>query len=364
MALTDLIPISDWNPILSEKPVIISGPCSAETEEQLLSTAREIKKTKRVKVIRAGIWKPRTSPNSFEGVGRIGLKWLQQVKKETGLLTTVEVTTPEDIEDCLEHEVDILWIGARSSSNPVYIRKLAEALKGVDIPVMVKNPVHPDIDLWLGTLERFYKVGIHKLAAVHRGFFPFEKTSLRNIPKWEIPLELKRRQPELPIICDPSHIAGRVDSIQDIAQKAMYLGMDGLMIESHIDPTNALSDAKQQVTPAQLDHLLKTLTYGQFVFESDQKHDRLDMFREQLDSLDQQMIELMAQRMKIVEQIGAYKKKNNLSVFQLRRWQKTINMNTKIGRKLGLSKDFLVKLISMIHMESILRQNEVMDREE
>ncbi|MBT3302390.1 MAG: bifunctional 3-deoxy-7-phosphoheptulonate synthase/chorismate mutase type II [Bacteroidetes bacterium] len=364
MAALNLQAISTWNPLLKDKPLIISGPCSAETEKQLLDTALALKKIDRVKVIRAGIWKPRTSPNSFEGVGNIGLQWLNTAKKETGLLTTVEVTTPEDIEACLQNEVDILWIGARSSSNPVYIRKLADALKGIDIPVLIKNPIHPDIDLWIGTLERFNKVGVSKLAVVHRGFFPFEKTALRNIPKWEIPLELKRRFPNLPIICDPSHIAGNVDSIFEIAQKALYLGMDGLMIESHIDPKSALSDAKQQMSPQQLSLLLDSLTYSHFVFESNLKHDKLEVFREQLDSIDQQMIELLSQRMEIVEQIGEYKKKNNLTIFQLRRWQKTINLNTKIGRKMGLSREFLVKLVSLIHMESILRQNDVMNRED
>ncbi|MBL6964533.1 MAG: bifunctional 3-deoxy-7-phosphoheptulonate synthase/chorismate mutase type II [Bacteroidetes bacterium] len=364
MPTLNLQPISSWNNSLSKKPLIISGPCSAESQEQLLSTARELKKIERVKVIRAGIWKPRTSPNSFEGVGVIGLEWLKLAKKETGLLTTVEVTTPEDIEECLKNEVDILWIGARSSSNPVFIRKLADSLRGIDIPVLVKNPIHPDMELWIGTLERFNKVGINKLAAIHRGFYPFEKTALRNIPKWEIPLELKRRYPDLPIICDPSHIAGNVDSIFEIAQKALYLGMDGLMIESHIDPPSALSDAEQQLSPDQLEFLLSNLIYSHFVFESNLKHDKLEMFREQLDSIDQQMIELLSKRMEIVGQIGEYKKQNNLTIFQLRRFQKTINLNTRIGRKLGLSRDFLVKLISMIHMESIIKQNEVMSRKE
>nr|MBC8342742.1 bifunctional 3-deoxy-7-phosphoheptulonate synthase/chorismate mutase type II [Bacteroidota bacterium] len=267
-------------------------------------------------------------------------------------------------EECLKNEVDILWIGARSSSNPVFIRKLADSLRGIDIPVLVKNPIHPDMELWIGTLERFNKVGINKLAAIHRGFYPFEKTALRNIPKWEIPLELKRRYPDLPIICDPSHIAGNVDSIFEIAQKALYLGMDGLMIESHIDPPSALSDAEQQLSPDQLEFLLSNLIYSHFVFESNLKHDKLEMFREQLDSIDQQMIELLSKRMEIVGQIGEYKKQNNLTIFQLRRFQKTINLNTRIGRKLGLSRDFLVKLISMIHMESIIKQNEVMSRKE
>ncbi|MFC2114516.1 chorismate mutase [Bacteroidota bacterium] len=364
MSSLDLIPITEWYPSLDKKPLIISGPCSAESENQLLQTAHEISEIKQVKVLRAGIWKPRTSPNSFEGVGEIGLEWLKTARQETGLLTTVEVTTPEDIESALRYSIDILWIGARSSSNPVFIRKLADALKGVDIPVLVKNPINPDIDLWIGTLERFNKVGITKLAAIHRGFFPFEKTSLRNIPKWEIAIELKRRLPDLPVITDPSHIAGHVDTIFEIAQKAIYLGTDGLMIECHIDPPNALSDSRQQLTPAQLKKLLSTLVYSHFVSEIKLTHDKLEMYREQLDSIDSQLIELLSQRMSVVDNIGQYKKENNLSIFQLRRWQKTISLNTRIGRKLGLSKDFLVKLISLIHMESILRQNEIMDQKE
>jgi len=356
-----LLPLNSWFASLNNLPVIISGPCSAESEEQLMSTAIAISKFSKVKVLRAGIWKPRTRPDSFEGAGEIALKWLKNAKKETGLLTTVEVTTTEDIEQCLANEVDILWIGARSTSNPVYIRKLADALKSVDVPVMIKNPIYPDIDLWIGTIERFYHIGINRLAAIHRGFYPFEKTSLRNIPKWEIPIELKRRIPSIPIICDPSHIAGNTEFIQEIAQKALYLGMDGLMIESHINPSVALSDARQQLNPEQLGQLLDNLNFIQSENKNNVISNELELLREQLNSIDQQMIELLAQRMNIVEDIARVKNKQNLSIFQLRRWQKVIDLNTRIGKKYGLDKEFLIKLISLIHYESIKKQDEVIN---
>jgi len=357
-----LLAIKEWGLNLNENPVVISGPCSAESEEQLINTAIAISKYPKVKILRAGVWKPRTRPGSFEGAGEIALSWLKTAKKMTGLLTTVEVTTPEDIELCLSNEVDILWIGARSTSNPVFVRKLAEALKGTDVPILIKNPIYPDIDLWIGTIERFYNAGIHRLAAVHRGFFPFEKTSLRNIPKWEIPIEIKRRIPSIPLICDPSHIAGHTDYIFEIAQKALYLGMDGLMIESHINPIVALSDAKQQLTPVALGKLLEQLHYINLEEVFKDADDELEMFREQLNSIDQQMIELLSQRMQIVEQIAQLKNRKNLSIFQLRRWQKVIETNTRLGRKLGLGKDFMIKLISLIHFESIQRQDAIMKK--
>jgi len=356
--------ITEWSLNISELPLVISGPCSAESEEQLLSTALAISKFDRVKVLRAGVWKPRTRPGSFEGAGEIALQWLKTAKQLTGLLTTVEITTPEDIEKCLENDVDILWIGARSTSNPVYIRKLADTLKGVDIPLLIKNPIYPDIDLWVGTIERFHQAGINRLAAVHRGFSPFEKTSLRNIPKWEIPIELKRRIPSISLICDPSHIAGQTEFIHEIAQKALFLGMDGLMIETHINPEVALSDAKQQLTPEQLGELLSKLHFSVSENGKIEVNDELEWLREQLNSIDQQMVELLAQRMSIVEEIAKVKIKQNLSVFQLRRWQKVIEMNTKLGKKLGLDKDFLIKLISLIHYESVKKQTNFMNQNE
>ncbi len=358
--LLDITPITDWFEQLKDKPVIISGPCSAETEQQLLSTAREIRKINLVSILRAGIWKPRTRPGTFEGVGKIGLQWLQKVKEETGLLTTVEVATPEHIEQCLKHNIDILWIGARTTSNPFSVQELANTLKGTDISVLVKNPVNPDIDLWIGALERFNKAGIKKLAAIHRGFYPFERTSLRNIPKWEIPIELKSRFHNLPVICDPSHISGTTEYIENIAQKALDLNFDGLMIETHIDPANALSDAKQQLNPRDLKNLLNNLVFRKPTSDNIDFLNNLEQYREQIDSIDTQMLELMAQRMKIVEQIGKYKCENNVTILQLRRWEKIISTRTGFGKKLGLSVDFIKKLLQLVHKESIQKQTEVM----
>lgn len=359
--LLDIIPITDWFEQLKDKPVIISGPCSAETEEQLLSTAREIRKINLVSILRAGIWKPRTRPDTFEGVGKIGLQWLQKVKEETGLLTAVEVATPEHIEQCLKHNVDIIWIGARTTSNPFSIQELAHTLKGTDISVLVKNPVNPDIDLWIGALERFNKAGIKKLAAIHRGFYPFEKTSLRNIPKWEVPIELKSRFHNLPVICDPSHISGTTEYIENIAQKALDLNFDGLMIEAHIAPEHALSDAKQQLSPQELKNLLNNLVFRKPTSDNIDFINNLEQYREQIDSIDTQMLELMAQRMKIVEQIGKYKCENNVTILQLRRWEKIISTRTGFGKKLGLSVDFINKLLQLVHKESIHKQTEVMN---
>ncbi len=357
----DLINIKDWFPSFKEKPIIISGPCSAETEDQLLRTAHAIAKTGKVSVLRAGIWKPRTRPGSFQGIGEEALKWLKKASEETGLLTTVEVTTPHDIELCLKYGVDILWVGARTVANPINVQELADQVKGIDIPVLVKNPLHPDLAHWIGALERFNKVGIKRLAAIHRGFYPFEDTKLRNIPKWEFPIELKRRYPELPILCDPSHIAGKADLVAEIAQRAMNLNMDGLMIETHYDPSIALSDAEQQLTPSELEDLLNNLKLGEYLNGSSTDI-VLDGMREQLDSIDQQLVELLAHRMNIVEKIGEHKCKNNLTIFQLRRWQKTFEQNSHMGRKAGLTDDFIGKMISLIHMESIQRQNAVVEK--
>lgn len=357
----NIIPLLDWFDEFKEKPIIISGPCSAENETQLVETAKAISKSSRVKVLRAGIWKPRTRPNSFEGIGEEGLQWLKKAKNESGLLTTVEVTTIEDIDLCLKYDVDILWIGARSVANPINVKGLADHIEGIDIPVLVKNPMHPDLEHWIGALERFNKAGIKRLAAVHRGFYPFEQTKLRNIPKWEIPIELKRRFPDLPIFCDPSHIAGDASLVQEVAQKALNLNMDGLMIEAHINPKVALSDAQQQLDPNQLNDLLYGLKYSNYLNGSFYD-DKLETMREQLDSIDQQMLELLGQRMDIVREIGAYKCENNMTVFQLRRWQKSFNTNVGLGEKLKLNKDFIHKLTSLIHLESIQEQNEVISK--
>ncbi|MCK4661855.1 MAG: bifunctional 3-deoxy-7-phosphoheptulonate synthase/chorismate mutase type II [Bacteroidales bacterium] len=358
----NIIPINEWFSQFKSQSIIISGPCSAESEEQILSTAKEIDKIGKVTIFRAGIWKPRTRPESFEGIGEKGLIWLKRVKEETKLLTITEVATPEHIELCLKNNIDLLWIGARTTSNPFSVQELANALKGVDIPVMVKNPVNPDINLWTGALERISMAGIKKIAAIHRGFFPFEQTPLRNIPKWEIPIELKRKFNNIPVICDPSHISGTTVFIEEIAQRALDLNMDGLMIESHIDPKNALSDTNQQLTPAELDNLLNKLIFRKASSNNKEFVNTLEQYRNQIDSIDAQMLELFAQRMAVIEKIGEYKKKNNVTIFQLKRWENIFSTRNKLGKKLGLSDDFVKKLLQIIHKESIQKQTEVMKK--
>lgn len=354
-------PISEWFNGLNQ-PLLIAGPCSAETEEQVLETARDIAKIEAIKVFRAGLWKPRSRPGTFEGAGDKGLKWLSRVKKETGLLTTVEVATPLHVEKALTGGVDMLWIGARTTSNPFSVEQIAQALKGVDIPILVKNPVNPDLELWIGTLERLNRVGITKLAAIHRGFYPYEKTRLRNIPKWELAIDLKSKIPNLPIICDPSHIAGLASFVPEIAQKALNLSMDGLMIETHCNPSKALSDAKQQITPAQLDQMLKNLVFRSPSSLNSEFVDILEQLRNKIDSLDQQMVDLLAQRMRIVEEIGTYKKNNNVSVFQLRRWENILKSRIEYGKRLGLEEDYIKNLLQLVHKESIRKQADILNR--
>ncbi len=360
--LKHIVPIQKWFSGLGGAPLLIAGPCSAESENQIMQTAKEIAALGKVKVFRSGIWKPRTRPGNFEGVGEEGLKWLQQVKKETGLFTTVEVANPEHVQLAIKYGIDILWIGARTTSNPFSVQELADSLKGYDKPVMVKNPINPDVNLWVGALERFHKAGINKLAAVHRGFYPFEATTLRNIPKWEVPIELKSICHSLPIICDPSHIAGNTEFIPEIAQKAMDLNMDGLMIETHYNPWLALSDMNQQLTPGQLGDLLYHLIFRSTSVKDEQFISVLETLREKIDSIDQQMLELLSQRMNIVEEIGKYKSKNEVTILQLRRWEKIINTRIKLGKKLGLTEDFIKKLLQLVHKESIQKQTEVMNK--
>jgi len=344
--------------------LIIAGPCSAESEEQVLKTAHEISKCEKVKLFRAGIWKPRTVPGNFEGVGEIGLKWLKKVKNDTSLLTTTETATPEHVEACLKNEgsVDVLWIGARTVANPFSVQILADALKGVDIPVMVKNPLNPDIKLWVGAIERLKKAGIKNIAAIHRGFYPFEKTNLRNIPKWELAIEIKSIFPDMPVINDPSHISGSRKYIFDIAQKALDLNLDGLMIETHITPDEALSDAKQQLTPKALIKLLKELTYRKSSSENIEFLNRLDQFRDQIDSIDYQMLELLSKRMNIVEEIGNYKLNNNVTIFQLKRWLNISKTRKEFGEIIGLDNQFVQKLLQLVHRESIRQQSDILNK--
>jgi chorismate mutase len=355
----DITPLNKW---LDTKgmPLVISGPCSAETEVQVMKTAMELAKVPLVRVFRSGIWKPRTRPSNFEGVGNSGLQWLKQVKAETGLLTTVEVANPSHVEEALRYDVDILWIGARTVVNPFSVQELSEVLRGVDIPVMVKNPLSPDVQLWLGALERLNLVGIKKLIAIHRGFYYYENSAYRNTPMWEIPIELQRLAPNLPVICDPSHISGNRQLILPVAQKAMDLAMAGLMVESHFDPDNALTDASQQITPARLGEILDNLVLRS-VSGSVEFTNKLEGLRREIDKIDAELIDILARRMMIVEEIGRYKRDNNITILQLKRWSDIISDRLNIGTGMGLSREFLLKMLQLVHKESIQKQTEIMN---
>lgn len=354
--MTELLQL--WN---HKRPLIISGPCSAETEEQLLQTAIRIAQQKRAHLLRAGIWKPRTRPGSFEGVGVVGLPWLLQAKKETGLPVTVEVATAKQVEDALRYQVDVLWIGARTTVNPFSVQEIADALKGVPIPVLIKNPINPDLELWTGALERIRKAGIETIGLIHRGFSSYGNTEYRNAPMWHLAIEMKRRNPDLMIICDPSHIGGRRDILQDIAQKSIDLGFDGLMIETHIDPDNAWSDAKQQITPEQLTDLLNKLVWRIEDAGSTEFHVALQKLREQINHLDDELLELLGQRMKIADKIGAYKRDNNVTILQTTRWNQILDKAYRKAEVLGLSKEFVTRYFDAVHMESIYHQKRIMD---
>lgn len=348
---------SAWN----KRPLIISGPCSAETEEQVLATAQRLAKTGKVDMLRAGIWKPRTKPGMFEGIGAKGLPWLQQAKKITGLPTTVEVATGKQVEDALTFDVDVLWVGARTTVNPFSVQEVADALRGVDVPVMIKNPINPDLELWQGAVERISRAGIKQVGLIHRGFSAYGNTEFRNAPMWHLAIEMKRRLPDLPIINDPSHICGRRDILQTTAQKAIDLEFDGLMIESHIDPDNAWSDAKQQITPEVLAEMLENIIWRKEDVPSPTFHAALDKLREQINHIDDELMQLIGQRMNIAEKIGEYKKNNNVTILQTSRWNEILEKATNKGSKLGLSDEFVVKYMDAIHMESINRQNKIMN---
>jgi chorismate mutase len=356
----NITPIERWLPGY-RKPVIISGPCSAETEGQLLSTAEVLAVTGKVHLFRAGIWKPRTRPNSFNGVGEKGLGWLRTVKEETGLLVTTEVANQKHVELCLKYGIDVLWIGARTSANPFSVQEIADVLKGTDIPVLVKNPVNPDLELWIGALERINEAGITKIAAVHRGFSSFEKTPFRNAPMWEIPIELKTICPALPVICDPSHIAGGRDLIPMISQKAIDLDMNGLMIESHINPKTALSDSSQQITPLQLIKIIDELIIRESRISNKNFEDQLEQLRNVIDELDEEMIQNLSVRMDIAERIGEYKKENGVTILQIKRWDEIASKRLNMGLAMGLGEEFIKRLLQLIHKESIKRQTLVMN---
>lgn len=355
-------PLSTWiKPANENQPLLIAGPCSAETEEQLVATAQLLAKTGKLSALRAGIWKPRTRPGEFEGIGSIGLEWLKTAKAETGLPTAVEVATAKHVEEALKAGVDILWVGARSTANPFTVQEIADALKGVDVPVMVKNPVNPDLTLWIGALERINNAGITKLAAIHRGFSSYEKSAFRNEPMWDMAINLKTHAPDLPIINDPSHITGNRDLIPYIAQKALDMDMQGLMIESHIDPSVAWTDAKQQVTPKALAELIDNLTLRKPEVKSADIKDALADLRSQIDKIDDLVIQKLAERMQIVEKIGNYKKDNGITILQVNRWDEILKKGVQYGKALKLDNDFTEKLLELIHSESIRKQTEIMN---
>ena len=344
-----------WN----KRPLIISGPCSAETEEQVLETANRLAKTGKVDMLRAGIWKPRTRPGSFEGIGTKGLPWLQRAKKETGLPTAVEVATGKQVEDALHFDVDILWVGARTTVNPFSVQEVADALRGVNVPVLIKNPINPDLELWTGAVERVAKAGIKQIGLIHRGFSSYGNTEYRNAPMWHLAIEMKRRNPDMLIINDPSHICGRRDILLEVAQKAIDLDFDGLMIESHIDPDKAWSDAKQQVTPEVFAEMLDEIIWRKEDIDSEEFHIALEKLRQQINHLDDELMQILGQRMKIADKIGEYKKENNITILQTRRWNEILERAAKKGEKCGLSKEFITKYFDAVHMESINHQTKV-----
>ena len=357
----EITPLKDW-PFKLSSPLIIAGPCSAESEQQMLETARELKGRESAHIFRAGIWKPRTRPNSFEGVGEKALPWLLKVKKEVGLPTCTEVANASHVEMALKNEVDILWIGARTTTGPFAVQEIASALKGVDIPVMVKNPISVDIALWIGALERLSKVGITKLMGIHRGFSTTLDSRFRNVPNWKIPIELKLRLPDLPLICDPSHISGKRELIQEVSQRAIDLDFDGLMIESHIDPSLALSDKSQQVTPKALQHILRDLSY-KTEFSPDKNFGmELEALREKIDHIDYELLENLKIRMEIVKIIGEAKRKTKITALQKNRIELLLKLRVQKARELGLSDSFIRDIFGHIHAESLKSQTEIITR--
>ncbi len=341
----------------NERPLVIAGPCSAETEEQVMTTARQLA-DKGCRMFRAGVWKPRTKPGGFEGQGETALPWLQNVKKSTGMLVATEVATPEHVELASKYGIDILWIGARTSANPFAMQALADSLKGVDVPVLVKNPVNPDLELWIGALERINQAGVTRLAAIHRGFSSYDKKIYRNLPMWQIPIELRRRFPSLPIMCDPSHIGGSRELVAPLCQQAMDLGFDGLIVESHCSPDSAWSDAKQQVTPDVLDYILSLLVIRDEKVTTEGIH----VLRKQIDELDNQLIELLAKRMRVCREIGQYKKEHNMTVLQTSRYNEILDKRGAQGALCGMSADFIRSVFEEVHEESVRQQMEIINR--
>ncbi|GEO10848.1 chorismate mutase [Segetibacter aerophilus] len=347
--------------VLSKRPLIISGPCSAETEEQVIETATRLKATGKVDVLRAGIWKPRTRPGSFEGVGTKGLNWLNQAKKITGLPIAIEVATGRQVEDALHFDVDVLWIGARTTVNPFSVQEVADALRGANVPVLIKNPINPDLELWIGAVERVAKAGIKNIGLIHRGFSSYGNTEYRNAPMWHLAIEMKRRNPNMMIINDPSHISGNRTLLQSVAQKAIDLDYDGVMIESHIDPDKAWSDAKQQVTPERLAEILDGIKWRHETTNEREFVVALEKLREQINHIDDELMQLLGQRMKIADKIGQYKKENDITILQTNRWNELLERAFRKGESLGLSNEFITKYYDAVHMESINHQTAIMN---
>lgn len=341
----------------NERPIVMAGPCSAETEAQVMQTAQALAR-KGCHIFRAGLWKPRTKPGGFEGQGQKALPWLKRVKEETGMLIATEVATPQHIELCLKHSIDVLWIGARTTANPFAMQALADSLHGVDIPVLVKNPVNPDLELWIGSMERINRAGIRRLGAIHRGFSSYGGKLYRNSPMWQIPLELRRRIPALPILCDPSHIGGRRELIAPLCQQAMDLGFDGLIVETHHTPDQAWSDAQQQVTPDRLDVILSHLV----VRDKQQTVEAIDQLRRQIDDLDNQLIELLSNRMRICREIGQYKREHNITVFQASRYNEILEKRGAQATRCDMSAEFVATVFENVHQESVRQQMKIINQ--
>lgn len=359
----DLIATQEWG-LFSDltRPIVIAGPCSAESEQQVFETAKALKAS-RVEVLRAGIWKPRTRPNCFEGVGAEGLVWMRRVQRELGMKISTEVANVKHVYEALKAGVDMLWVGARTSANPFAMQEIADALKGTDIPVLVKNPVNPDVELWIGALERLNMAGLRKIGVIHRGFSTYGKSKYRNVPQWQLPIEIKRRFPDLLMICDPSHISGKREYIHEISQQAMDLGFDGLIVESHICPEIALSDAAQQVTPMNLSEILGKLIIREVDSENVEYKENIDELRAKIDVIDNDLLDLLASRMKVSDEIGKYKKQNNITILQPGRWDSILGKVFEKGTAKGLDNEFLEKVFKAIHQASIDRQTAIMNEE-
>jgi len=356
----DIVPVSEWGFFTLPRPMVIAGPCSAESQEQVLETAAGLAAFG-IHVFRAGIWKPRTHPGSFEGVGTPGLKWLQQVKRDYGMKVATEVAGEKHVFECIKYGVDMVWLGARTTANPFLVQEIADALSDTDIPVLVKNPVNPDLDLWIGALERLNRAGVKKLGVIHRGFSSSEKMAYRNDPLWKIAIELRTRYPELPFFADPSHMGGSRDYLQEISQRAMDLGLDGLMIESHCNPSAALSDASQQLTPKALQHMLESIVVRDNDSDSREYREGIDQLRAQIDIIDENLLYAFNTRMGVSRKIGQYKKDHNIAILQTSRWDSILEKMKEKARQSGLSEEFIETVFTAIHEESVRIQNDVLE---